>query len=283
LAADEGSGMDDRGSGASATALPGDYHVHTAWSDGTGTVEQVAAWAAGIGLPEIAVADHFTPWPGEGEDWWLPPAQLDAYVADVRATAARHSDIVVLAGLEAEWVDGQEAELEKRLSALPLDVVVLGVHVVDGFAFDDPAFRGDPRWDDADALLAAYYRTVRRAAEWGRFDILAHVDYIGLWGHVPGPAVVPEIEAALDALAASGAAVELNTDRFSDPAGVMYPSVEILRGARARGIPLTIDSDAHEVEHVGRALDEAIRRARAAGYRETLRMSDRALVPLPET
>lgn len=84
-----------------------------------------------------------------------------------------------------------------------------------------------------------------------------------------------------DALAASGAAIELNSDRFSDPAGVMYPSVEILRGARARRIPLTIASDAHEVEHVGRALDEAIAHARAAGYRETLRLSDRELVPLP--
>ena len=177
---------------------------------------------------------------------------------------------------------GQEARLEELLAAWPFEVVVLGVHVVDGFTFDDPALRKDPRWDDPDALLAAYYRTVRQAAEWGRFDILAHMDYISLWGHRPGPAVLPEIEAALDALAASGAAIELNTDRFSDPAGVMYPSLAILRGAHARGIPLTIDSDAHEVEHVGRAWDEAIGYAREAGYRETLRLSDRALVPLPE-
>ena len=61
----------------------------------------------------------------------------------------------------------------------------------------------------------------------------------------------------------------------------MYPSLEILRAARERGIPLTIDSDAHEAAHVGRLWDEAIALARAAGYRETLRISDRALVPLP--
>jgi histidinol-phosphatase (PHP family) len=268
-------------SGAIRPALPGDYHVHTRWSDGTGSVEDVARWAAGIGLPEIAVAEHFTPHPGEGEDWWLRPEQLADYVADVRAAAARHDDVRVLLGVEAEYVVGGEAELERHLSAWPFEVVVLGIHVVDGFVFDDPALRGDPRWDDPDELLIAYYRTARQAAEWGRFDILAHLDYIGLWGHRPGPAVLPEIEAALDALAASGAALELNSDRFSDPAGVMYPSVEILRSAHARGIPLTIDSDAHEVEHVGRALDEAIAHAAAAGYRHTLRLSDRELVPLP--
>jgi histidinol-phosphatase (PHP family) len=261
--------------------LPGDYHVHTTWSDGSGTVEDVVRRAAELGLPEIAVAEHFTPSPGPDEDWWLRPEQLGAYVQDVQAAAARHGEIKVLLGVEAEYVAGEEAELEKQLSAWPFEVVVLGVHVVDGFVFDDPSLRTNPCWDDPDALLAAYYRTVRRAAEWGRFDIFAHIDYIGLWGHRPGPAALPEIEAALDALAASGAAIELNTDRFTDPAGVMYPSVAILRAARARGIPLTIDSDAHEVEHVGRAWDEAIARAHEAGYRETLRLSDRVLVPLP--
>jgi histidinol-phosphatase (PHP family) len=268
--------------GRADPALPGDYHIHTEWSDGTGSVEDIAQWAAGIGLPEVAVAEHFTPAPAPGEDWWLRPEELGAYVDEVHAVAARHDDVRVLLGLEAEYVTGQEAQLEESLAAWPFEVVVLGVHVVDGFVFDDPALRKDPRWDDPDALLAAYYRTVRQAAEWGRFDIFAHIDYISLWGHRPGPAVLPEIEAALDALAASGAAIELNTDRFTDPAGVMYPSLAILRGAGARGIPLTIDSDAHEVEHVGRAWDEAIRLAREAGYRETLRLSDRTLVPLPE-
>ena len=75
------------------------------------------------------------------------------------------TDIRVLLGLEAEYVAGQEAELERLLDAWPFEVVVLGVHVVDGFEFDDPALRADARWDDPDALLAAYYRTVRRAAE----------------------------------------------------------------------------------------------------------------------
>jgi histidinol-phosphatase (PHP family) len=255
--------------------------VHTAWSDGTGSVEDVVCRAAELGLPEVAIAEHFTPAPGPDEHWWLRPDQLGAFVADVRAVADRHDDVKVLVGVEAEYVAGQEAELTEALSAWPFEVIVLGVHQVDGFTFDDPALRKDPRWDQPDALLAAYYRTVRRACESGRFDIFAHVDYIGLWGHRPGPTVKPEIEAALDALAASGAAIELNTDRFSDPAGVMYPSVDVLRAARRRRIPLTVSSDAHEPEHVGRAWHEAIALAREAGYRETLRLSDRALVPLP--
>ena len=257
------------------SALPGDYHVHTTWSDGTGSVEECVARAVDLGLPELGIADHVSPDPLPGEDWWVPLERLGDYLADVRAAAERHDDITVLAGLEAEFVVGREAELDRLLDAYPWDCVVLGVHVVDGFVFDDPGLRRDARWTRPDELLAAYYRTMRRAAEYGRGDILAHFDYISLWGHEPGAAVLPEIEAALDALAASGLALELNSDRISDPAGVMYPSREILRMACERGIPLVIDSDAHEAEHVGRLWDEAVEHAAAAGYRETLRISDR--------
>jgi histidinol-phosphatase (PHP family) len=260
---------------------PGDYHVHTTWSDGTGSVEECVARAVELGLPEIGIADHVSPCPRPGEDWWVPLDRLGAYVDDVRRAAERHDDIIVLTGLEAEFVVGREAELDHLLDAQAWDFVVLGVHVVDGFVFDDPGLRRDVRWTRPDELLAAYYRTMRRAAEYGHGDILAHFDYIGLWGHEPGPSVQPEVEAALDALAASGAALELNSDRISDPAGVMYPSRAILGLARERGIPLVIDSDAHEAEHVGRLWDEAIELAAAAGYRETLRVSDRTLVPLP--
>jgi histidinol-phosphatase (PHP family) len=261
--------------------MPGDYHVHTTWSDGAGSVEACVARALEVGLPEIAIADHIVAAPAPDEHWYVEPDRLAEYCDEVRAVAARHDDIRVLLGLEAEYVEGREAELDELLDRWPFEVVVLGVHEVDGFAFDDPVLRDDARWGDPDAFLARYYRTVRRAADYGRFDILAHFDYVSLWGHLPGPEALRELDAALDALAASGGALELNTDRVSDPAGVMYPSPAILLAARARGIPLVIDSDAHEAEHVARLWDEAIALAGEAGYRETLRLSDRALVPLP--
>jgi histidinol-phosphatase (PHP family) len=262
--------------------LPGDYHVHTTFSDGEGTVAECVARAAALGLAEIGIADHGAPVaPAGWDDECLSAGRLGEYVAAVRREAERQTDITVLIGLEAEYIAGEEEQLASFLAAAPLDYVVCGIHVVDGFEFDDPALRDDPRWDDPDALYRAYYRTVCGAAESGPFDVIAHLDYIGLWGHRPSAAIAPEIEAALDAIAASGAAIELNTDRVSDPAGVMYPPPGLLHRACGRGIPLVISSDAHAAEHVGRLWDEAIALARAAGYRETLRLSDRALVPLP--
>jgi histidinol-phosphatase (PHP family) len=262
--------------------VPGDYHVHTTYSDGSGTIAECVEHAISMGLPEIGIADHLSAvQPTTWDSSSIPFALLDGYVEEVRDAAARYDEIVVLLGVEADYVPEYEAELAELLSAYPFEFVVGGVHVIDGFEFDDPTQRDDARWSDSDTLFIAYYEKVRRAAEFGRFGVIAHLDYIGLWGHTAGPAVDVEIDVALDAIAASGSAIELNTDRISDPAGVMYPSVAILRRACGRGIPLVISSDAHEAEHVGRLWGEGIATARDAGYRESLRISDRALVPLP--
>ena len=102
-------------------------------------------------------------------------------------------------------------------------------------------------------------------------------------GHRAGPAVDREIDAALEAMAAAGCAIELNTDRFSDPAAVMYPTPETLRRARRLGIPLVISSDAHAADHVGRIWHEAIALAGTAGTarRSGSRTARRWPLPLP--
>jgi histidinol-phosphatase (PHP family) len=262
-----------------AGGLPGDYHVHTTYSDGTGTVAECVARAIAAGLGEVGIADHFSP--VVEAHWNIAHARLAEYVREIRDAGSRHDDVTVLLGLEADYVPEHEAQLRAFLADHRFDYVIGGVHAVDGFEFDDQDRRDDPCWREPDALFRRYYEIVAAEAESGCFDVIAHLDWIGLWGHKPGPAVHDAIEAALDAIAASGSALELNTDRTSDPAKVMYPSDELLAAARSRGIPLVISSDAHEATHVGRFWDEAIGRAVAAGYRETLRLSDRALIPLP--
>jgi histidinol-phosphatase (PHP family) len=264
--------------------LPGDYHVHTTFSDGSGSMAQCIERAIAAGLPEIGISDHLSP--VQPSPWVMPTipfARLERYVEEVRGAASRYDEITVLLGIEADYAPEHEMQLGELLDAWPFDYVIGGVHAVDGFDFDDPARREDPRWSNADTLLAAYYRTVRRAAEFGGFDIIAHLDYIGLWGHAPGPAVGTSIAATLDAIAASGAALELNTDRLSDPAGVMYPSDELLRAANRRRIPLVISSDAHAERQVGRLWNEAMERALRAGFQGALRLSDRAVMPLPRS
>ena len=259
-----------------------DYHVHTRYSDGEGEVDDCVRRAVALGLSEIGISDHLVP-PGLGEagSYGVAPSQLGAYIADVRAAAVRHPGIRVLLGVEADYLPDHEQWLAETLSEHPFDYVIGGVHFVGRFAFDDETVAGHPGWPDADAVYRAYYETIARAAGCGLFDVIAHLDYITVWTGRPSHDTTAAADAALTAIAAAGTAIELCTTGILDPAGVMYPSARLLARARELGVPLVIDSDAHKPDEVGLVFDRAVQAARAAGYKTTLRLSDKSFAPLP--
>jgi histidinol-phosphatase (PHP family) len=262
--------------------LPGDYHVHTRFSDGEGEPAQCVERALALGLPEIGITDHLTPSVlGAEGDWSISHERLDEYVRVVRAAAARYPEITVLLGVEVDYVPGTELELAGLLDAYPFDYVIGGLHYVDGFSFDDPPNRDDRRWDDAASLYARYYELVSSAAVSGLFDVVAHLDYVMLWGRRTDADISAAEDEALAAMAAHGVAIEVNTTGTLEPAGRMHPAPDLLERARRLGIPVVFGSDAHEVEQVGWQFAAAVALARQAGYRTSLELSSGAQKPLP--
>jgi histidinol-phosphatase (PHP family) len=260
----------------------GDYHVHTRHSDGEGEIDDCVVRAVALGLSEIGISDHLVPPSlGEAGSYGVAPPNLDDYIAHVRAAGARHPEIRVLAGVEADYLPDCEQWLADVLAAHPFDYVIGGVHFVGRFAFDDESVAGHPGWPDVDSVYRAYYETVSRAAGCGLFDVMAHLDHITVWKQRPTRDVAAEEDRALQAVAAAGPAIELSTSSLRSAAGVLYPAPRLLRRACELGVPLLIDSDAHEPAEVGIDFERGVQAARRAGYRATLRLSDRSFVPLP--
>jgi histidinol-phosphatase (PHP family) len=113
------------------------------------------------------------------------------------------------------------------------------------------------------------------------FDVIAHIDYITVWSERPTQDIEAFEDAALEAVAGAGTTIELCTSGILDWPGLMYPSARLLGRAHDLGVPLIIDSDAHEPGQVGLAFDQGVAAARAAGYETTVRLSDRNFVSLP--
>ena len=74
----------------------------------------------------------------------------------------------------------------------------------------------------------------------------------------------------IDAIAASGSVIELNTAGWHKPCAEAYPAPRFLELACSAGIGLVISSDAHAPHEVARDFPRAIALAKAAGYRETV-------------
>jgi histidinol-phosphatase (PHP family) len=260
----------------------GDYHVHTHWSDGEGEPAEWIERALELGLREIGFSDHLVP-PSVGVAgaYGVPLDRVGEYVDEVHAAAARYPQIRVLVSVEADYLPGREPELAETLGAFPFDYVIGSVHFVGDFDFADETRAYDPRWDDVDAVFRGYYEATRLAAECGLFDIMAHVGYVGLWGHSPGPGVAASEAAALQAIADTGMVLEINTGGPLDPLGSLYPSPSQLERARRLGIRVTLSSDAHSIADLGMLYADGVVLAREAGYDSVVRMSDRSDTPLP--
>ena len=73
--------------------------------------------------------------------------------------------------------------------------------------------------------------------------------------------------------------VEVSTAGLHKPVGELYPHPDFLRACRVRGVPVTLGSDAHSPDLVGRDFDRARELLTSAGY-ETITVFERPWLKL---
>ena len=128
-----------------------------------------------------------------------------------------------------------------------------------------------------------YFEHLALSAESGLFDTLAHPDLIknespADWDFVR---IRPHLERALDRIAATGVAMELNTSGVQKALPEMNPSPAQLSMMWERGIPVVIGADAHVPERVGDGYAKALRLLQQAGYSEVSYFLDRKRQTVP--
>ena len=264
-------------------ARSGDYHVHSRFSDGADELDAYCERALESGLSELGFAEHLTP-AALADEGCCSARRLEEYGAAVRACAARHPELRVLCGIEADYVPESAAETLAALAAHPFDYVLCAVHFVDGFSIDEARFLRAAGWQDVDRVWRRYYETLTEAVRSGAFDAVAHLDLPKTWDLHPSEEMGHLEDDALAAIAAAGMAIEVNTSGLArHPVGEIYPSHNLLRRAGAANIAIVLGSDAHCAADVGARFAEAEAWARAAGYESWLRLSDRSPQPFPRT
>jgi len=87
----------------------------------------------------------------------------------------------------------------------------------------------------------------------------------------------------VEKIAKKNIAVEVNTSGYDYPANEAFPSFYILNKCCKAGIGITIGSDAHDPESIGRHYEKALPMIRSAGYEHfcVFTERERSEVPLP--
>ena len=195
----------------------------------------------------------------------MAPEEYETYVEGVaRARQEFAGRVDVRLGLESDFYPGVEPWLEALHARVPLHHVLGSVHT------QVPDYRARYFRGDYFDYQQTYFEHLAQAAETGLFDTLAHPDLV----KNESPAdwrferIAPFIARALDRIARTGVAMELNTSGVNKALPEMNPGPRMLEMIRSRGIPVVIGADAHRPDRVGDGFATALRHLDQIGFKE---------------
>jgi len=104
--------------------IKGDLHLHTNWSDGSDTIEQMIGAARKLGYRYIALTDHSK---SDTIARGMDEKKIEKYISAVRTAAKRYKDIKVFVGAEVYiHADGSLDYSDDILKKL--DIVIASIH-----------------------------------------------------------------------------------------------------------------------------------------------------------
>lgn len=264
--------------------------MHTELShDSAVAIDAYARRAIELGIAELAITDHvdFAPSaPGFGSSTFQ---QRERYVREAAERWADHG-LAIRFGAEITWDSSWEGDIREHLATSAYDFVIGSVHVYRDSPYAADNIVGWVAGRPLAEIMAPYFDEVAAGARSGLFDVMGHIDFVKrfLVPHISAAdlAQAPELyEPIIEALVESGTGLEVNTSGLRSPAEESFPAPAVVTRFRDRGgRALTVGSDAHHVDHLAWAFDEAYAWAAAAGFRElTFRRGgpDRVAVDLP--
>lgn len=215
--------------------LFGDYHTHTKYSHGKGTILDNAKVAQNKGLKEIAITDH-----GFGHKLYgVKRKKVDNILRDIKH-AEQETGVRIYYGVEANFVDRQGNIDVTKDDYSKMDVLLVGhhncvraSHLSDKFSmFYRNQLTGI--WAPSKKRIEKNTAIYLRGLEKNRIDVITHLNYAMRVNTLEVARAAKEV----------GTFIELNGKR------ILFTEDEMVQMAR-EGVKFIINSDAHTPDAVG--------------------------------
>ena len=239
-----------------------DLHMHTTWSDGKNTPEEMILEAIRLGLETVGISDH-----SSGDPCGMTLEQSADYRAEIAALKEKYAgQIRVLCGLERDFLTDDFNEYDYTIGSVHWLPMPDG-HRVSIDWTPEKLREGAEKYFGGDfyALAEAFYAAEARVVEVTKCDIIGHFDLISKFIEVDPafdvkhPRYVKAWQQAADELLKTGKPFEMNTGAMSrgyrtEP----YPAKDIRDYIRAHGGKLILSSDSHRKETIAYRFNEFI-------------------------
>ena len=234
-----------------------DLHIHSTYSDGKDSLEDIVLAAIGMGLSKIGFSDHsYTPF---DESYCISIEDIPRYIDEISVLKEKYKDkITILSGIEQDFFSTENTD--------KFDYVIGSVHYIkvdDGFVPVDETkeilLKASEQYFQGDIykLIDSYYDTVADVVDKTNADIIGHIDLItkfnenGILFNECNCRYIKAYQKACDKLLASNKVFEINTGAISrgykkSP----YPSSDIYEYLKSKGAKFILSSDSHSTDTI---------------------------------
>jgi DNA polymerase (family 10) len=219
-----------------AKDVVGVLHVHSTWSDGTASIEDMASKARRLGYKWMGLSDHSK---AASYAHGLDDDRLRQQMKEVAALNAASKDFKILHGMEVDILPNGTLDLSDELCR-NLDFVIGSIH---------------SRFDMSEEEMT---NRVCKAIEDPHFDVLGHPTGRLLLSR---PGFKVDLDRVIRAAGKAGKVVEMN----ANPHRLDLDDTHARR-AREQGVMMSIDPDAHSVSGL-EDVQYGLMTARRAGVR----------------
>ncbi len=263
-----------------------DCHTHTQYSvDSEADIICCIERAKELGLAAYAITDHCECNAWYPEDFYKEnkPDKVDHfnYRADFLGSVAAVTELKekyagklnLICGVELGQMAHDREAADTALSDERLDFVIGSVHQVmnekDFYYIDYLNMQENEIYE----LLERYFREIYDVCKDGKADVIGHITYCLRYmkqrhGICPDISRFDEIIAeSFRELVKHGKGIEINTSGLRQGFGDTFPDMKYLKMFRELGGEvLSIGSDAHVPEDIGKNISDAEEMAKAAGF-----------------
>lgn len=247
-----------------------DYHTHsTHSSDGHNTIMELCRSAVKNGIQEIAVTDHFEPCMANEYCSFYNQKSYWAYMT--KAKQVFRGRLSIKLGVELGQPHLFPEASKAVLADFPYDYVLASAHKLSN---GKDVSEIDYSNINEEELCAMYLEQLKQLIYWNDFDCIGHLDLIKRYSaavykrNISLASQYELLKEVLQLAIHSGKGIEINTSGLRQAPKETMPGLDVLKIYKELGGEiLTIGSDAHFAQDVGKGVGEAQVLARMAGFR----------------
>ena len=240
-----------------------DLHIHSTYSDGLNSVDEIISSAIDKGFEEIGISDHsYTTF---DLSYCMKISEYRKYIDELNFLKEKYNDkIKIYCGIEQDFYsDADMRDFDYTIGSvhyIRIDDIYIPVDESKEILLEaiNKHFNGDIY-----ALIELYYNTVSQVAEKTNCDIIGHIDLItkfnedGKLFDENDERYIHSYEKACDKLLAHNKLFEINTGAISRGYRTApYPSSCIYIYLKSKGARFILSSDSHSKDNIGYKFDE---------------------------